>query len=222
MEEIYHRTEPFYPSVRPSSPFCRLWKHARVSDWRRWRVAAWAIVAATVLQLFVATFFSSSFDQFEGKAFGARLIAYPVMMLLVPAIWASVRWRRGGTEPLPWMGFALIMLPFLIDVTGNTLNLYDSVDWWDDANHFANWFLLCGGIGVLLLRSSIRPGWALGLLVFGLGAALAIGWELGEWFTFIRHGTELDTAYTDTLGDEALGTLGAAAAGLLVWRLRRD
>lgn len=32
----------------------------------------------------------------------------------------------------------------------------------------------------------------------------------------IRHGTELDTAYTDALADEALGTLGAAVAGLLL------
>jgi hypothetical protein len=34
-------------------------------------------------------------------------------------------------------------------------------------------------------------------------------------------GTELDTAYTDTLGDEALGCLGAAVAAALVgWRAR--
>ena len=110
------------------------------------------------------------------------------------------------------------MSPFLIDVSGNTANLYDTVDWWDDANHFVNWLLLCGGIGLLLLRAGIPPPWALGLLVAGLGAVLAIGWELGEWYTFIRHGTELDTAYTDTLGDEALGTLGGSLAGLLVAR----
>lgn len=57
------------------------------------------------------------------------------------------------------------------------------------------------------------------VLVTGLGAILAIGWELGEWFTFIRHGTELDTAYEDTLGDEALGTLGALVAGVVVARV---
>jgi hypothetical protein len=54
------------------------------------------------------------------------------------------------------------------------------------------------------------------VVVCGLGAILAIGWELGEWWTFIRHGTEIDTAYEDTLGDEVLGTLGALCAGLLV------
>ena len=59
------------------------------------------------------------------------------------------------------------------------------------------------------------------LLVTGLGAILAIGWELGEWWTFIRHGTELDTAYEDTLGDMSLGTLGALCAGVLLLRQRR-
>jgi hypothetical protein len=57
------------------------------------------------------------------------------------------------------------------------------------------------------------------VLVAGLGAVLAIGWELGEWFTFIRPCTEAGTAYEDTLGDLALGTLGALGAGLLLrWR----
>ena len=52
-----------------------------------------------------------------------------------------------------------------------------------------------------------------------LGSVLALCWELGEWYTFIRHGTEIDTAYEDTLADQALGTLGAVVAGLLVGRV---
>ncbi len=106
------------------------------------------------------------------------------------------------------------MLGFLVDVTGNSLDLYDSVTWWDDANHFVNWFLLLWGIGLLLPVPAQR--WLAVLLVAGLGALLAIAWEAGEWYTFIRHGTEIETAYEDTLGDEVLGTLGALAAGVLV------
>jgi hypothetical protein len=185
------------------------------------------VLGATVVQLAVATFVDG-LPQFEDKGFGARLVAYPVLMLLVPAAWIWARRRRGQDTPdsldpcldppLPWGGFALIMAPFLIDVTGNSLDLYDRLGWWDDANHLVNWFLLSAGIGVLLLRAEIRPAWALGLLVTGIGALLAIGWELAEWYAFIRHGTELGTAYEDTLGDEALGTLGAAVAGVLVAR----
>jgi hypothetical protein len=59
------------------------------------------------------------------------------------------------------------------------------------------------------------------LLVTGLGCLLALGWEIGEWYTFIRHGTELDTAYEDTLGDMTLGTCGAFLAALVVARSSR-
>jgi hypothetical protein len=183
-----------------------------------------AVFVLTVAQLAVATFVEG-LPQFEGKGFGARLVAYPLMMLLVPAGWVTYQrflGRRGAdTSPLPWAGFALIMAPFLIDVTGNTLDLYDSLGWWDDANHLVNWFLLSAGIGLLLLRAQIRPPWALGLLIAGIGALLAVLWELGEWYTFIRHGTELATAYEDTLFDEVLGTLGGSIAGVLIARRAR-
>ena len=197
------------------------------------RTATVLVLTATVAQLAVATFVDG-LPQFEDKGFGARLMAYPVLMLLVPAAWVWARRRRGENTPdrpdptgaptdapLPWAGFALIMAPFLIDVTGNSLDLYDRLAWWDDANHFVNWFLLSAGIGILLLRAEVRPAWALGLLVTGIGAILAIGWELAEWYAFIRHGTELQTAYEDTLGDEVLGALGAAVAGVLVARRGR-
>jgi hypothetical protein len=184
-----------------------------------------AVFAATVTQLAVATFVDG-LPQFEGKGFGARLVAYPLMMLAVPAVWfGSRRFRSdradGGESAVPWAAFGLIMAPFLIDVTGNTLDLYDSLPWWDDANHFVNWFLLCLGIGLLLLRTGVRPPWALGVLVAGIGALLAVVWELGEWYTFIRHGTELDTAYEDTLFDEVLGSLGGAVAGVVTGRWAR-
>jgi hypothetical protein len=184
----------------------------------RARRAALAVLALTVGQLALAVL-APDLPQFEGKAFGARLISYPILMLAVPAVWWVVRRRKGGSAPLPWDGFALLMSPFLVDVTGNTFDLYDTLWWWDDLNHFANWFLLCLGVALLLRRGRVTPPWALGALVGGIGAILAIAWELGEWYTFIRHGTELDTAYEDTLGDEALGSLGGILAGaVVVWR----
>lgn len=190
-----------------------------------WPLSAGAVVlVATVAQLAIGALVPG-LPQFSGKAFGARLAAYPAAMLLAPTAWLVTQWVRGGRrapnarrDP-PWGAFTLIGAPFLIDVTGNTLDLYDTVAWWDDANHLVNWFLLCAGIGLLLARTVPGPGWVLPGLVTGIGALLAIGWELAEWYTFIRHGTELDTAYQDTLGDEALGVLGAAlAAGVVAWR----
>jgi hypothetical protein len=183
------------------------------------RCPAWVpvlILLLTVGQLAVAEWVPG-IDRFADKAFGARLVAYPLLMLVAPAVWWAVHRRRTPLPTVPWGAFSLVMLPFLVDVTGNSLDLYDSVVWWDDFNHYLNWLLLLSGIG-LLVCGRIEPRWAVVVAVTGLGAVLAIGWELGEWFTFIRHGTEIDTAYEDTLGDEALGTLGALTAGLLVAR----
>jgi hypothetical protein len=186
------------------------------------RSPAWLpvlVLVLTVAQLAVAEWVPG-IDRFADKAFGARLVAYPLLMLLAPALWFLVTRRSGSRRAAPYGAFTLVMLPFLVDVTGNSLDLYDAIGWWDDLNHFANWALLLTGLGLIVCRG-VRPAWAVVVLVTGLGAALAIGWELGEWFTFIRHGTEIDTAYEDTLGDETLGTLGALLAGLVVARATR-
>ena len=172
------------------------------------------VLALTVAQLAVAAFVPG-IERFEDKAFGARLVSYPLLMLLVPALWWPVVKRRRPDEPVPYVAFGLVMLPFLIDTTGNSLDLFDALVWWDDANHFFNWVLLCWGIG-LIVCVHVAPRWAVVAVVAGLGAVLAIAWELGEWLTFIRQGTEIETAYEDTLGDLALGTLGGVVAGLVV------
>lgn len=175
-----------------------------------------AVLALTVVQLVVGAF--GGLEQFEGKGFGYRLAAYPLLMLLVPAVWW---WRTRSTADAPWSAFALIMAPFLVDVTGNTLDLYDSIEPWDNINHFVNWMLLLWGCGLLIARADVRPRWLLVVGITGLGAILAVGWELGEWYTFIRRGTELDGAYEDTLSDELLGTLGALVAAVIVERTTR-
>jgi hypothetical protein len=182
----------------------------------RARLVAAVVLAATLVQLAVAALVPG-LPQFEGKGFGARLALYPVMMLVVPVLW---RWHGTGAA-VPWAGFTLVMTPFLIDVTGNTLDLYDRVVWFDDACHFVNWFLLTLGLALVVRADLVRPEWARLLLMVGGGALLAVVWEVGEWFAFIRYGTELATAYQDTLGDEVLGTTGSLLAALTLRPARR-
>ena len=153
----------------------------------------------------------SGLDQFEGKAFGGRLLAYPLAVLVLPVAWRM--W--GQPRSFPYVADMLITAPFLIDVVGNAVDLYDTVDWWDDANHFVNWALLSAGAGLLFARASM-PRWQLAVMVVGFGAASAIVWELAEYVAFIRDSPELATAYEDTLGDLALGTTGSVVAAAAV------
>ena len=76
----------------------------------------------------------SGLDQFDGKAFGWRLILYPVAALIVPVAWRL----RGSPQPYPYAADMLLVAPFLVDVAGNVLDLYDSIAWWDDVNHLVN------------------------------------------------------------------------------------
>jgi len=169
-----------------------------------------AKLALTMILLIAVLF--PDLPQFEGKAFGARAIAYPVAVVILPATW-FLAGRRG---PFPVLADLLWTLPFLIDTLGNALDLYDTVGWWDDANHFFNWMLLTGAFAVLVGR---RAGsrWVLAGLCVGFGATTAIAWELLEYITFIRDSPELATAYEDTLGDLLLGLSGSTVAAAVAF-----
>jgi hypothetical protein len=182
---------------------------------RTWRPALalnLAVKALLVALLLFGTF--SGLERFEGKAFGARALTYPIAALIVPVAWWLVRRRRREPVAYPYALDVLLVLPFLIDVIGNALDLYDSIGWWDDANHFVNWGLLTAGFGQLLVRLRL-PRWNAGALAVGFGGVTAIVWELAEYWTFIRNSPELRTAYTDTLGDLSLGLGGSVVAATL-------
>ena len=178
----------------------------------RWLWVDVALKAAVIGQLLLAVL-GPDLEQFEGKAMEARAIVYPLAMLVVPAVWLILRRRR--RVDYPYTLDILWTLPFFIDVTGNTANLYDTVGWWDDLNHFVNWGILVAAFGQLLIRFPLTRLVAAGLAI-GFGAVTAILWEFAEYVGFIHaNEAELRTAYKDTLGDMALGLGGSVAAALL-------
>ena len=156
-------------------------------------------------------------ERFEEKGFGWRLLWYPIAVLALPAVWRFFYRDRA----YPYAADVLLAIPFLVDVMGNVLDLYDTIDWWDDVNHFANWLFLSLGLGALLLRTSLEPLLA-AALVLGFGATLVVLWELGEYLTFLRtNEEERSTLYTDTIGDMTFGLTGSLLAAAATYAIAR-
>jgi len=170
-------------------------------------------VALVALLLLAVAF--PHWPQFEGKAIGTRIVTYPASGILVPAGW----WLFFRKHPFPVTPDLVVILPFVIDTAGNALNLYNTVSWWDDANHFVNWGILTAAF-MLVIRPLRLPWWNALALGAGFGAATAIAWELLEYVAFIRNSPELATAYTDTLGDLGLGLAGSITASALLVSIR--
>src|SRR6187431_2278582 len=173
-----------------------------------------AIKVATV-GLLAWAILNPDLPQFTGKAFTARAVVYPIGLVVLPIGWSLFGRSRMA---FPVVADILIGLPFLIDVAGNALDLYDTIEWWDDANHLVNWALHTAAIG-LLLRFG---GWSRNTriaLAFGYAVTTAVLWEFAEYVTFVPNSPEAASAYADTLGDLALGMLGGLVAAIATARL---
>lgn len=155
---------------------------------------------------------SPDFGNLEDKGAGARAIGYPLASFALPALWW---WRWRDRASFPWLADLLITVTCFSDVFGNRLDLYDSIPWFDDAMHFVNTGLLAAALILLTVHRSARRG-AVVERSLSFGATAAITWELAEYVAFLRISPERVNAYTDTLGDLALGTLGSVVAGLVV------
>jgi hypothetical protein len=157
----------------------------------------------------------------KGKASTARLVVYPIGALALPLWWLAYgRVKSKLHKVFPWSADLLMTLPWLADLIGNRLNLFDTISWWDDAMHFALWALLTAGVLTAFAPRSLSRALTV-FVALGFGATAAVVWELGEYVAFVRHSPELQTAYTDTLGDLTLGSLGALLAGLVVHQVRK-
>jgi hypothetical protein len=156
----------------------------------------------------------------QDKAAGLRAVSYPMLAFTVPVIW-YLYWRDRAS--FPWLADLLVTVTCFTDTLGNRMDLYDTVVWFDDWMHFMNTGLLTGAVILLTLPRTSSLGATLErALAFGVTAAVA--WELAEYFAFISKSAERLSAYSDTLGDLALGSLGAALAAVVIhasWRKGR-
>ena len=178
-------------------------------------LAADLAVKVATIGLLAWAVLNPDLPQFQGKAFTGRAIAYPVALLVFPIGW----WLFGRRRiPFPIAADILFGLPFLIDVVGNALNLYDTIDWWDDANHLVNWALHTAAAGLLLRYGQWTPTTRVAL-AFGYAVTSAVLWEFAEFVTFVPNSPEAATAYADTLFDIFNGMIGGLIGAVVTSRL---
>lgn len=152
----------------------------------------------------------------EDKASGLRALTYPMLAFALPATWWLCRRDRSS---FPWFSDLMITTTLFTDILGNRMNLFDTVEWFDDWVHVMNPGLLTAAVILLTVPpTSSLTATLERALAFGMTAAAA--WEVAEYAAFISRSTEKQSAYSDTLGDLALGAVGAVVAALIIhtWR----
>ncbi len=144
----------------------------------------------------------------------AGILALALPALLVP--------RFVGVRP----GFDITFgVAVLIAAWSNVLDLYRTVPGWDLLVHVVATGLIAVLAYLALARWNIvpHPPQSRRLAVIfttSIGLAMSALWEMVEWLgkTFITD--EIFVTYTDTIGDMAVGGLGALIAGFVVARVR--
>ena len=102
------------------------------------------------------------------------------------------------------------------------LDWYVAVSWLDVVVHaVATGLIAVLGVEALQFWGVVgrdRPRSELALLVVGLGAVLAVLWELGEWAGNAWLDRRIQVGYPDTMGDLAAGLAGSVVAAAVVRR----
>jgi hypothetical protein len=151
----------------------------------------------------------------DGKGLVPRAVGYPFAALVIPFIWFTW-WRQRAS--FPWTADFLVTFACFSDIFGNFLNLYDSMESFDNLMHLVNTGLLTAAVVLLTMHRSSSLGAVVErALAFGVSAALA--WEVAEYFAFLRWSPERLGAYADTLSDMSLGALGSLLAAWWVHSL---
>lgn len=172
---------------------------------------------AGLLVLLLLALLVPGFGNLDGKGLVPRAIGYPIAAFAVPFIWYTW-WRQRAS--FPWAVDFLVTFTCFSDMLGNVLNLYDSVESFDNMVHFVNTGLLTAAVILLTMHRSSSLGAVIErALAFGVSAALF--WEIAEYFAFLRFSPERMGAYADTLSDMSLGALGSLLAAFWVHALWR-
>lgn len=109
----------------------------------------------------------------------------------------------------------------------NVLGLYTAIAGWDLLMHVVATGVIAAMMYLLLARWEVVSSPADAgfrartpvVIVPALGLAVSAVWEMVEWLGYTFISDEIFVAYDDTIGDMAVGGLGALIAGVIVARV---
>jgi hypothetical protein len=147
--------------------------------------------------------------RFEGKALGPRNVGILLgLSMLFPILhFIYKRWKR-----YPFWYDDLYLSIFWLDMSGNTLNLYNTVSWWDHIPHFhgpgALSMVLMGAFGLSALAAA------------GLATILHVVLEIQEYYGDVILHTHNVNGIADSINDLAYGIGGMLVYTLIASRSR--
>jgi hypothetical protein len=169
-----------------------------------WEGVTWhALAVNLLLRLCILVFtvdalINAGDPRFEGKALGPRNVGILLgLSMLFPLLQAV----RGQWKRYPMWYDNLYLSIFALDMAGNTLNLYNTIGWWDHVSHFhgpgALAAVLMGAFGLRALAAA------------GLSTMLHAWLEIEEYYGDVFLHTHNVKGIEDSMNDLLFGLVGA-------------
>ena len=177
---------------RVSKRFAHVWEGV---TWHS--LAVNLLLRLAIVVMTVDALINAADPRFEGKALGPRnvgiLLGFSLLFPLLQAV--REQWKR-----YPMWYDNLYLSIFALDMSGNSLNLYNSVEWWDHVPHFhgpgALAAVLMGAFGLRALAAA------------GLSTMLHVWLEVEEYYGDVLLHTHNVNGIADSINDLAFGLLG--------------
>ena len=168
-----------------------------------WEGVTWHALAINILlRLLIVVFTGDALinagdDRFAGKALGPRnvgiLLGFSMLFPLLQAV-------RGQWKRYPMWYDNLYLSIFALDMAGNTLNLYNAIEWWDHIPHFH---------GPGALAAVLMGAFGFGAIAAaGLSTMLHVALETQEYYGDVLLGTHNVKGIQDSMNDILFGLAG--------------
>ncbi len=178
--------------ARVSKRFAHVW------DGTTWHARAVNVLLRLLILAFtIDALINAGDDRFAGKALGPRNVGILLgLSMLFPLLQAV----RGQWKRYPVWYDNLYLSIFALDMAGNTLNLYNTVEWWDHIPHFH---------GPGALAAVFMGAFGLGAIAAaGLSTMLHVALETQEYYGDVLLHTHNVNGIQDSMNDILFGLAG--------------